>query len=749
MTPICVRDEGVGEPANHLTLIRNATPISIKSAQRPFRRLGRLTDKVSPASSGIGYTRDQMTFSQSQECSPFGTARSLTEGPDAVSGIVAALGAGLAIAWFDLFAALVTLDGGLGRNVISLALPVALAAVTLSLALLVCVPVPKLRLVTPVGLCVMFLLAIIGGVEASFAYPDRMKDVVHLPEPFFAVMAAILIGCIAAWLASTALRRGLVDIAAQRRFWSILPGQLMLATAFVWLIRRSWASASQVLVGGCAAAATTAVLWWVWRSDRGARLATACLSMAWLVTILLAGVTSFGGSGAERNVEGQPAEKAPATVVLITVDTLRADAVDGVATYPPTPSFDRIASSGVVFSNAIAPSPWTFPSLASIVTGLSPMVHQINGYGDALPDQVATVAGTLAQQGYRTALIGRSPFFRPDYNLHKGFAERQVFPTMWPAQGFATILADRLVPRLDAGTSALAERACSWLREQGDAPVFLWLHLYDPHRPYDPPERFQPSGKPARRIGSSFSRFKEIRIGTWVPTAKEQRWIRQLYFGEVRLVDEAVGQVVDTLETLERLEDALVIVSSDHGEEFWEHGDYEHGHTLYQEVIAVPLIIRGPGLGIRPGVVADPVTITAIAPTILDLCGVPVNPRNLSAGSLVNSWADPGSWSPDLVTSRSLLYYSQRETVIDGRYKLIRDIDGNRAEIFDLEADPAERMPARVLDSAAAERLSNLLDQEAALALRLRQYHGLEDTDPQIRDPDERRRLEALGYVAP
>jgi len=690
-----------------------------------------------------------MTSSQNRECSSIKTARSLTDGPDVVSGIIAALGAGLAIAWFDLFAALVSLDGGLGRNVIDLALPVALAAVVMSLVLLVCVPVPKLRLVTPVGLCVMFALAIIGDVEAIFAYPDRVRDLLKVPKPLFGVMAAVGIGCVAAGLASTALRRGLVDIAAQRRFWSILPCQLMLATAYVWLIRRSWESELQVIVGGCAAAVVAAVLWWAWRSDRGAGLATTCLSMAWIVTILLVGAPSSGVSNSAEGVAGQPAEKAPATVVLITVDTLRADAVGGVTPRPPTPSFDRIASSGVVFSNAIAPSPWTFPSLASIVTGLSPMVHQINGYGDALPDQVATVAGTLARQGYRTALIGRSPFFKSDYNLHKGFAECQVFPTMWPAKGFATALADRMVPRLDAGTSALAERACRWLREQGDAPLFLWLHLYDPHRSYEPPERFQPPGKPAHRIGPSFSRFKEIRMGTWVPTAEEQRWIRQLYLGEVRLVDEAVGRVVDTLETLERFEDALVIVSSDHGEELWEHGGYEHGHTLYQEVIAVPLIIRGPGLGIRRGVVADPVTITAIAPTILDLCGVPVNPRNLSAGSLVNSWADPGSWSPDLVTSRSLLYFSQRETVIDGRYKLIRDIDGERAEVFDLEADPVERMPGRFLDSTVLERLSKLLDQEAEHSLRLRLFHGLEDTEPQIRDPDERKRLEALGYVAP
>lgn len=523
----------------------------------------------------------------------------------------------------------------------------------------------------------------------------------------------------------------------------------MLATAVVWLIRRSWASPSQVIVGGCAAAAASAVLWWAWRSDRGARPATACLSMAWVVTILLAGASFIEVSNVEKHEGGRPREEAPTTVVLITVDTLRADAVAGVTPGLPTPSFDRIASSGVVFSNAIAPSPWTFPSLASIVTGLSPMVHQVDGYGDALPDQVATVAGTLAQQGYRTALIGRSPFFRPEYGLRRGFAECQVFPTMWPAQGFTTTLADRLVPRLDAGTSALAARACRWLRKQGDAPVFLWLHLYDPHRPYDPPERFQPSGQPAHRIGQTFSRFEEIRIGTWAPTAEEQQWIRQLYLGEVRLVDEAVGQVVDTLEDLDRFDDALVIVSSDHGEELWEHGGYEHGHTLYQEVISVPLIIRGPGLGIRPGVVADPVTITAIAPTILDLCGVPVNSRNLSAGSLVNSWADPGSWSPDLVTSRSLLYFSQRETVIDGRYKLIRDIDGDRVEVYDLKADPAERMPGRIPDSAVPESLSNLLDQEEALAIRLRRYHGLEDTGSQIRDPDERKRLEALGYVVP
>ena len=344
-----------------------------------------------------------MASPKNRDCRSFGTAGPVTEAPDIVSGIIAALGAGLAIAWFDLVAALMSLQGGLGRNVLVLAMPVALAAATLSLVLLVCVLTPRLRLVAPVGLFVVFVLAIVGNVEAILAYPERLKDLMRVSGALFGVTAAVVIGCFAAGLTSWALRRGVVDIAALRRFWCVIPGQLMLAGALVWLIRRSWASQSQVIVGSCAAVVAAAVLWWAWRSDAGARLATACLVMAWVVTILLAGAPSFGVSDTQKRAERRPPEKAPATVVLITVDTLRADGVGGVTPRPPTPSIDRIASSGVVFANAIAPSPWTFPSLASIVTGLSPMVHQIYGYGDALPDQVATVAGRAVAPGQSTA----------------------------------------------------------------------------------------------------------------------------------------------------------------------------------------------------------------------------------------------------------------------------------------------------------------------------------------------------------
>ena len=472
-------------------------------------------------------------------------------------------------------------------------------------------------------------------------------------------------------------------------------------------------------------------------------------------------------------------------VVLLTVDTLRADTLapfrsdsrdpvaDGASAvgvaeasspaaptsgtpwgFPstPAPALEALAADSTVFTGARSPSPWTKPAAASILTGVAPGVHGATDLRSLLPDEIETLAETLRAAGYRTVGIGRNTFLRDAFNFDQGFDEYQFFP-----RGHGGILGARMLQALfpsyfatEPSSEQLTDFAIDWLRGHRDAPFFLWLHYFDPHGPFAPPARFLPAEQAAVGIGTMFSDTAAIRNGELVPDLEEREWIRQLYRAEVRHVSEEIGRVSRALVDLGLYDRCLIAFTSDHGEEFWEHGGFEHGHTLYEELLRVPLSIKSPHHPASAGrTVAIDVSTESVTPTILDLLGIEADPRRFSAPSLAE-WlrADSalGSDHPrSPMFAGAVHYFEDEEAVLFDHLKYIREPLTGREQLFDLRADPFETRP--IQDEGAIALGRRLLDAQGQRIELLRHHLGIGGDIEAELDSQTLQDLRSLGYI--
>jgi arylsulfatase A-like enzyme len=247
-------------------------------------------------------------------------------------------------------------------------------------------------------------------------------------------------------------------------------------------------------------------------------------------------------------------------------------------------------------------------------------------------------------------------------------------------------------------------------------------------------------------MSASFVDHDQARDGK--PLTPEQReWIRTLYLAEVQFVDEQIGRVLDYLENEGLYEESLIILTSDHGEEFWEHGGYEHGHSTFQEVIAVPLMIKLPGARGRTDI-QDFVSTAGVASTVLDLAGLDYRGPCRPAVSLKPFWNRQGSQpSADYLISRSNLYGEDQETVLFNGLKLIQWSKTGHEALYDLRADALEQQPLEA-DSPEAVLGHELLVRMRDLCADLRRcYAPVEREDPSKLRPEDRERLRSLGYI--
>lgn len=437
-------------------------------------------------------------------------------------------------------------------------------------------------------------------------------------------------------------------------------------------------------------------------------------------------------------------------IVLITIDTLRADAL---SCYGPegtsTPNIDALARRGLRYTHAIAPAPWTLPSLASLMTGVDVPVHQATSHKAPIPSSLPTLAERLAGAGWMTGALGRNAFLVGVRGLNRGFHSYRMFPRpprlAWPT--FGGRLLELLRPRqleLDVSSRRIADLAIEWLEKERNEVSFLWCHFFDPHIPYEPPAEFMPSGVPPERFGRAVTEVRPLREGAIVPTRRERAWIRELYLGEVRYVDAQVGRILRTLEQLPRADETLVILTSDHGEEFWEHDGFEHGHALYQEVIQVPLIVVYPGR-IEPGVVDRTVNIRAIFPTIMDLLDLSSGSKDFYAAPLYMPGINEPRRSP--VFSSSILYGPNQETVIDKDWKFIRGREAPWQELYDLANDPGEQSNRAREESLRVETAGEELDRWRNRAEARRSTLTMEDDTALDLSEETLRELERLGYI--
>jgi choline-sulfatase len=417
-------------------------------------------------------------------------------------------------------------------------------------------------------------------------------------------------------------------------------------------------------------------------------------------------------------------------VVLIVVDTLRADALSCYGSETPTPHLDALAEDSVVFDQARSPAPWTLPAMASLMTGAAPRVHRVDDAHAALPDGWPTLAEQLRGAGYRTGAIGRNRFL-VDRGFHQGFQDFDLFPRPRVEQPLGSALpfvARRALAR-HASTGQLVDRAIDWISAERETDFLLWLHLLDPHQPYTPPPQSLPGWTDAGRIGLSFDLLDEVRDGTFVPTDAEIERIRALYLEEVRHVDAQIGRLVQHLKELGLYDDALIVLTSDHGEELWEHGGYEHGHTLYEELLRVPLMVKHPGAA-RTGRDDTLTSLEDVAPAILDLCGLPA----ATGGVRELHFATANLYGPPL------------DSVHFDELKLIHDTEAGEYELYDLRSDPGEA------DDLAGARPEDVFHGRGILA-----DHEVRSAAAEVQlgrsavaielDPGAREQLRELGYV--
>jgi choline-sulfatase len=404
-------------------------------------------------------------------------------------------------------------------------------------------------------------------------------------------------------------------------------------------------------------------------------------------------------------------ELSPRHLVLVTIDTLRADRVGCYGSAEvATPNLDRLAREGALGPDVSAHVPLTRPSHVSLFTGLFPSAHGIrDNVSPALVPEVPTLASILKGAGFRTGGFVSSIVLSRQSGLDRGF---DLYSDRFQADSDDARFLNTIQKR---GDETLGD-ALAWLDQVPPGErLFLWLHLYDPHDPYTPPEPYA------------------------------SRYAGRLYDGEVAWSDELVGRLVAALERRGTKDDTLLVVTSDQGEGLGEHGENLHGFFVYESTLHVPLIVRGPGIpaGVRLAAAAQTVDLL---PTTLELLGVPVPAGTKLAGrSLAPGLRGTAPLRDEPTYAESLLPllhfgWSDLRSLRDGRFKYI---EAPRPELYDLREDPHEQRNLSVEQPARAEAMRK------GLAPYLEAERGAARAAPAAATvpPDLLEKLGALGYL--
>jgi arylsulfatase A-like enzyme len=418
----------------------------------------------------------------------------------------------------------------------------------------------------------------------------------------------------------------------------------------------------------------------------------------------------------------------PQNVILIVVDTTRADHLS-VYGYdrPTTPHLEQWAERGLVFDRAFAPSPWTLPTFGSVLTGLWPSQHsagtrlQTDGKKwrrAPLSQAVTTLPEAMKREGFATGAIVNNAFLREQFGAARGF--------------------DFYDYKKSRRARPVVDLAHEWLSENGQKPFFMMIHMIDPHLPYSPPSDFL--GKfgdvgadeiPARGRKNIVDMMDEMTDSDWLTLTAR-------YDEEIAFVDQELGRLFGLLEDQGLWDQTLIILTSDHGEEFLDHGGFEHGHSMFQEVLRVPLMIWGPG--VRSGRVESPVSLLDLKPTILDAMGIEVD-ESLEGVSLWDSLQTGARQKHRELLAQNVLWGREHQAIVSWPYKLIHYPKSDRRQLFDLAGDPEEAMDLAESKPAVAEQLERrLLDRLADLQI------GAVGSGVKLTEEMEEE-LRALGYL--
>jgi arylsulfatase A-like enzyme/Tfp pilus assembly protein PilF len=416
------------------------------------------------------------------------------------------------------------------------------------------------------------------------------------------------------------------------------------------------------------------------------------------ILIIVALAVGLAAAGGWRYARASSPVSGP--IVVISIDTLRADRLPAYGySRVKTPAIDALATDGVLFERAYSHAPQTLPAHAALLSGRLPFETGVrDNIGFTIGSDVRLLPQMLRDRGFATGGVVSSFVLRKDTGIAQGF---DFFDGEMPAPAADETIGQ--VQRDGAKSEAIAEK---WLGSVGTARAFLFLHLYEPHKPYSPPERF----------------------AAYEP-----------YDGEIAYADEIIGTLVRYLKSHQLYDRSTIVLLSDHGEGLGDHGEQEHGLFVYDEAIHVPLIIKQEGNAGAGRRLRDVVQHIDIVPTLLDFVKAPI-PNQLRGRSLKPLLEGTGQLVPVPVYSEALYAryhfgWSELTALTDERYRYIK---APREELYDLEKDAKERANLALERAQAAQAMRGALDRLAA---------GATIQAPTEVSADARERLQALGYV--
>ncbi len=375
-------------------------------------------------------------------------------------------------------------------------------------------------------------------------------------------------------------------------------------------------------------------------------------------------------------------------VILICVDTLRADAVGSYGcTRGMTPELDEFAGQSIRFAYCESPSPWTLPSVSATLTSKYAGMIGVDSISERLPEGEITLSEVFLDAGYCTAALGSNRWVSSGVGFFQGY--------------------DQLTERsYKVDAYELLNGAFEWIKFHKDEDFFVYIHLFDPHVPYEPPEpylsTFRRGGGP---FVSGFDNATQVWEGQFVLAEEVKEQLRGLYDGEVAWVDAQLGGFFGQLRRLRIWDDTAIVIYSDHGEEFWEHGGYEHGHSVYEELTHVPLMMKLPGMA--PGVREERMSLVDVMPTLINWADLEA-PDGLVGRDLLSPENDAEGGR--MMFIEGCIHTTERRACVEGDWKQILYFGGDgQPELYNLKDDPSESVNLYETEVEVAERLSTEL----------------------------------------
>ena len=426
-----------------------------------------------------------------------------------------------------------------------------------------------------------------------------------------------------------------------------------------------------------------------------------CLSIFWWA--LVPSIPPAAVAAAPQSHNSTP------NVLLITIDTVRADHIGCYgAKGVQTPTIDSLARDGIPFEHAISQVPLTWPSHAVILTGTYPFQNGVQDFtGQPLAPQFRSLAQAFKQHGYSTGAVVSAFVLDRSWGLARGF---DFYDDAFSPEEFQK----RDLGLVDRKAEESVTHVINWLKQPTHRPFFFWLHLYDPHSPYDPPEPYH-------------TQYRD-----------------HLYDGEIAYADHELGRLISWLKSNRLYERTIIVLLSDHGESLGDHGEKEHGFFVYNSTVHIPLIVKPPaGSGYRPGGrIARPVETVAVAPTLLASARIKdaVEKQFNSRGLLDAAAEKEGAAYSETFYPLNSFGWSPLHALETSRYHYV---DAPQPELYDLAADPEEKNNLLTSQGATA----SVLKEKLQSLLQRNRYKPPEGGNSNL-SPDALEKLRSLGYVA-